>query len=50
MYSSQYTVIIAEDEELLLTNLVSKINNLGTDFIVTGQSLIFVCPSWMGLR
>lgn len=38
MYSSQYTVIIAEDEELLLTNLVSKINNLGTDFIVTGQS------------
>ncbi|MFR3947398.1 MAG: hypothetical protein ACLTZM_10135 [Ruminococcus sp.] len=31
-----YTVIVAEDEELLLTNLVQKIQKADPDFLVAG--------------
>ena len=33
-----YTVIVAEDEELLLTNLVQKIQKADPDFLVAGTA------------
>lgn len=33
-----YSVIVAEDEPLLLENLIHKINSAGTDFRVTGKA------------
>lgn len=38
MSEAQYTVVIAEDEELLLTNLVNKIETLDVGFTVSGKS------------
>ena len=38
MSETQYTVVIAEDEELLLTNLVKKIEALDIGFTVAGQA------------
>lgn len=38
MNSANYTVIVAEDEELLLNNLIDKINNLQIGFEVIGKA------------
>ena len=38
MDGAQYTIVIAEDEELLLTNLVKKIETLNIGFTVSGKS------------
>ena len=37
-----YTVIVAEDEELLLTNLVQKIQKADPDFLVAGTALLVI--------
>lgn len=38
MAISNYTVVVAEDEELLLENLIRKIENTGLGFKVTGKA------------
>ena len=34
----KYTIVVAEDEELLLNNLVQKIEKIDTDFEVIGTA------------
>ena len=44
-----YTVIVAEDEELLLNNLVQKIQKADPDFQIVGTAQTGECLLWTAL-